>query len=167
MGEPGDEPAHQIEDQVGDRAHAIFDVVPEDPEEQHVAADVEPAPVQEHGVEHRQPDLLVGKVAVRAVQRIGAVARGVVLVAERGRDLLVGQGPPFDHFTRDGGVFVAEGGVVRVGAEGPLDEDEDQDVGRDEQNGDDGKSPRRVVILERDHCVGSVPLRAVHWTRRA
>ena len=42
------EPAQQIEDEEAPGPHAVLDVVPEHPEEQHVAEQVPPAAVQEH-----------------------------------------------------------------------------------------------------------------------
>ena len=40
--------ADQIEDEEADVPHRVLDVVAEDPQEQHVAAEVQPAAVQEH-----------------------------------------------------------------------------------------------------------------------
>ena len=48
----GGDAAHQIEHDEANMAKAIFDVVAEYPEEQHVAEKVSPAGVQEHRREH-------------------------------------------------------------------------------------------------------------------
>ncbi len=45
------QPAEDIEEEVADAAHRIFHVVPEDPEEPHVADEVKPAAVEKHGGE--------------------------------------------------------------------------------------------------------------------
>ena len=47
--------ARQIEQQVADVPEHILDIVPEDPQEQHVAADMQPARVEEHAGEDRRP----------------------------------------------------------------------------------------------------------------
>src|SRR5947209_16298786 len=49
---PG-EADEEIEDDVPKMAHCILDIVPEDPEEEHVAADMQPATVQEHRRDER------------------------------------------------------------------------------------------------------------------
>ena len=48
LGQPGGESANQVEEEIAGVAHHVLDVVAEDPEEEHVAADVEPAAVEEH-----------------------------------------------------------------------------------------------------------------------
>src|SRR5581483_1339061 len=52
--QPGDEAAHQVEDQIADVAEGVLDVVPEHPEIDHVRRNVQEAPVQEHRGEERQ-----------------------------------------------------------------------------------------------------------------
>ena len=47
-------PAEQVEEHELHRAHGVLDVVAEDPQEQHVAAEVQQAAVHEHGGEDRQ-----------------------------------------------------------------------------------------------------------------
>ena len=47
--------AQQVEHEEAAVAHPVLDVVAEDPEVQHVAADVQQAAVQEHRGEHRHP----------------------------------------------------------------------------------------------------------------
>ena len=54
-----DEAADDVEGEVLDGANAVFDVVAENPQEQHVAADVQQPGMQEHRHEQRQVNLLV------------------------------------------------------------------------------------------------------------
>jgi hypothetical protein len=49
------EPAGEVEQKVAKRAVGVFDVLAEDGQEQHVAQDVVPAAVQEHGGDPAQP----------------------------------------------------------------------------------------------------------------
>src|SRR2546425_13359867 len=49
MGKGGGEPADQIEKQIGKMSQIIFDVVPENPQEPHVANHMQPSTVHEHG----------------------------------------------------------------------------------------------------------------------
>ena len=59
VGGGGHHARDDVEDRVPDPTHAVFDVVAEDPEEQHVAANVQQARVEEHRVEHGEKDVLV------------------------------------------------------------------------------------------------------------
>src|SRR5258707_15347386 len=54
---------HQIEEQIGDVAVEVLHVVPEDPQEKHVAGDVRDAGVQKHAGEQRKKRHLKGSVA--------------------------------------------------------------------------------------------------------
>ncbi len=47
----GGDAARQIENREAQRAHAVFDVVPEDPQRPHIADDVRPSAVQKHAGE--------------------------------------------------------------------------------------------------------------------
>lgn len=47
-------PAHQIEEEIGNVAEVVFDVVAKDPEKQHVPGDVRPTAVQEHAGNNRE-----------------------------------------------------------------------------------------------------------------
>ena len=58
--------AQYIEEDVADAAHRVLDIVSEDPEEPHVADEVEPAAVEEHRGERGVPDGIVGHHAPRA-----------------------------------------------------------------------------------------------------
>ena len=53
LGERRRDAGQQIEEQVFGVAEAVLDVVAEDPQVEHVAAQVQPAAVHEHGAEHR------------------------------------------------------------------------------------------------------------------
>ena len=55
------DPTDQIEHQERDAPELVFDVVAEDPEEQHVAEDVQDRAVQEHGEHDPEPHVLVGE----------------------------------------------------------------------------------------------------------
>src|ERR1700730_1817428 len=54
MGEPGQHPAEQIEDQIPEMPQTVLDIVTKDPEEQHVAKDVRDAAVHEHRGDQRE-----------------------------------------------------------------------------------------------------------------
>ena len=63
LGERRRDTADEVEQQERDRAEPILDVVPEDPQEEHVAEQVQPAAVQEHAREH--PDRRLAEVVRR------------------------------------------------------------------------------------------------------
>jgi hypothetical protein len=69
------EPAGEVEGQVPDRPEGILDILAEDRQEQHVAQDVVPAAVQEHGGDPAEAPGL--RPAAGAVDRT-RVERGVV-----------------------------------------------------------------------------------------
>jgi hypothetical protein len=50
---PRQQPAQQVEHEEAQVPHGVFDVVPEDPQEQHVPKEVLPAAVHEHGGQQR------------------------------------------------------------------------------------------------------------------
>src|SRR5438067_6162284 len=47
--------AAKVDQQIPEAAQQILDIVPENPQEQHVAAEMEPAAMQEHAGEDRRP----------------------------------------------------------------------------------------------------------------
>src|SRR4051794_9078592 len=51
----GRQSAEEVKGEIADVPHRIFYIVPEDPEEPHVADQVEPATVQEHRGQRREP----------------------------------------------------------------------------------------------------------------
>ena len=93
----------QVEEQIADVPQPVLDVVAEDPEEEHVAQEVPPAAVQEHGEE-------------RALQARGPLARrDGAAVEQPGRDERRGHQEALEP--------LAQGELV----------EEDQGVGRDQQ----------------------------------
>jgi hypothetical protein len=131
------EPAEQVEDQELDRPHRVLDVVAEDPQEQHVAAEVQQAAVHEHRGEDGHP----GR------RRRGRAALDRDLLA-RVRDLV-----------GDLRVVVEIAGeVLRVGlAERQpalLPEEVRQHVQRDQRDRDGREAERRDVVLQREHRGG-------------
>jgi hypothetical protein len=46
-------PAHEIEEQIFEVAQYVLHVIPEDPQIEHIAEQMEPASVQEHSGENR------------------------------------------------------------------------------------------------------------------
>ena len=144
----GDETGQQVEELVRERPEDVLDVVAEDPEEQHVAADVQQAPVQEHRVDDREIHALLRvrrgllRVGVAAGLDIGGVERPVVQDLARHRGVLVGE------------LGLADVGRARVGGAPPLrlDEEVDEHVRGNEEERDVRDAPGRVVVLERDHA---------------
>ena len=53
LGKRGDDSAHQVKDQKAKRAHLIFDIVPKDPEIQHIPEKMQPSAVKENRREER------------------------------------------------------------------------------------------------------------------
>ena len=115
-----DDPGGEVPEQEPDPAERVLDVVPEDPEEEHVPAEVEPAPVHEHrGEDALEPGEVVhlgGRRDARALERtrVEAVAEHVEVDRRSG------------HLPEPDGA-----------------------VHRDQPDGDDGEAPRRDVVLER------------------
>ncbi len=155
MGAGGDDAGHQVEDQVADGAEVVLDVVAEDPQEQHVAAEVQQASVEEHREQHRQPHRLVGEDGVGT-----AASPAVVGVALRG-ELRRREGLAGGDLTRDGGVLEVEPGGLRVGHLGfdlaedllalGLHQEVDADVGQDQHDGEDRYPAGGVVVPQGDH----------------
>src|SRR4029077_2646670 len=56
LGEAGDDPGDQVARQVQDRPDVVLDVVAKDEQEEHVAAQVQPAGVHEHAGQQGQVD---------------------------------------------------------------------------------------------------------------
>jgi len=114
LGDAGTDSAEQIEEQVRQWAHAIFDVCAKNPEKPHVADDVQPAPVEEHAGEQWN---------------------------ERLRERVAMAGERELNFCGDHGVGVYENlrGVLR---ERDL-VDEDRDVNQDEEQRNDGEGAAR------------------------
>src|SRR6185503_14843138 len=132
----GGDPADEVEEGERDRAQAILDVVPEDPQEQHVAQQVYPAAVQEHArdhAEHCRPQVIA------AIERASDVSGHGAPVPEEGLEGRVAPGSgdrqldgkgdeagadePERHDRRPaGGVPVAEGDHwLAAGEAGPSE----------------------------------------------
>src|SRR5205823_11485268 len=75
FGEGGRYPADEIKEQETHMAHGILDIVPEDPEVKHVAAEVQKASMQEHRGDQGQPG-----------PRNAVNARGYGVIEEVARD---------------------------------------------------------------------------------
>src|SRR5207237_6664574 len=101
--------AEEIEDQILDVPEGVLDVVAEDPEVEHVAAEVQPAGVQEHrgqqGDVDGQPDLRVG------VDAAGDLARHRAPLHDEALELLFGQG----HLVQESRHVDGDHRIVAVG----------------------------------------------------
>jgi hypothetical protein len=69
----GGQAAQDVEHDELDRSHGVLDVVAEDPQEQHVAPEVQQASVHEHRREQRQPRRGVGSATRRVADLIARV----------------------------------------------------------------------------------------------
>jgi hypothetical protein len=107
VGERGHDAGSHVEDQVAHVPEAVLDVVAEDPEEEHVAAEVEQAAVEEHRRHHREQHVL-GREHRRPAAAV-VVAGGAVALRERVPDLLDAEGAALHHLTGDGGLLEVEG----------------------------------------------------------
>ena len=143
------DPREQVEDDEAHRPHGVLDVVAEDPQEEHVAAEVQQAGVGEHAGEDRRPR---GDAAVRQalVARDGrALLDEVAVLARMGQ--LVGDRP----------VVVERGLRERVPGEVDprlrLQEEVDEDVDHDQRDRDDRRAVGREVVLEREQGPGRLP----------
>lgn len=131
VGEVRADAACEIEEEVGEMAEVVLDIVAEDPEEEHVAGDVQEAHVKKHAGEEGEEGGFEAYVAGEEAADVGG----------------------------DGGVGI-EKDFVLSRREGELVE-EDDDVGQDEKRIDYGRGAVGVEIFERDEhwyarlvCVG-------------
>ena len=120
--------AQEIEDQEPEMAHSILDVIPEDPEIEHIPAQMQPPAVQEHRREDRE-DQLRGLVLAKGPPRINIPLREI---------------PDRNH-----GVGIKKSLQLRRPQEQFVQERED--IEDDERDGDDGITPRRNVIANGNH----------------
>jgi len=111
-------------------AHRVLDVVSEDPEEPHVAEDVEPRAVQEHRGEDTQVVRVSGRDALEAPAQRNADAGGHTAQE------LSGDESPFTG-----------GGCQRVRRAGALEKDPDDDIGGDDADRDSRSELGRVVVF--------------------
>jgi hypothetical protein len=112
--------ASKVEEKVGDVAEVVFDVIAEDPEEEHVTRDVQEAAVEEHAGENGEKGGFQASVAVE------------------GQANVVG----------DGGIGEFED-LLLVSGECEFVE-EDDDVRQNEKSIDDGVGAARVQVFDRD-----------------
>ena len=147
----GDVAGDQVEQQVRELAELVLDVVAEDDEEQHVAEQVQPALVDEHGEQHRQRRrLVIGRPALVAGVRAGPGLAG----RDQGK-LVIG-----DQLVRDRRVVVVErllaaqlrrGRRAGQGRLRPGGEQQHDDVGRDQAVGDPRRPADRIDVVNRQH----------------
>jgi hypothetical protein len=122
--------AQEVEQDETDVPQPVLDIVPEDPEIQHVADDVHPAAMHEHRGQDRQ----LGRDA-------GKVRRQAVVAEQHGRHDAVG----IDGY---------RAGLLRQG----LLPEEHQRAQPDDADGDDRRNRRRIVVAQRDQAVAAPDL---------
>src|SRR5690242_4632360 len=121
LGERGCETCPEVPEEEADPAERILNVVAEDPEEEHVSADVKPARVHEH---RREDAVVPGEV----------IGRHEAWIARAGK--------------RAGVVAVMQHLLVHARLPLPVPHG---NVGGDQPDRDDREAPRRDVVLERYH----------------
>lgn len=148
-----DDTREEVEGEISDVAEPVLDVVAEDPQEQHVEAEVQPRSVEKHGREDREihvlgrEERLVASDHRPGVRGVAAVAGGYLGERER---------VARRQLARYGRVLV-EKAVLAVdvlkGVTTPwLNQREHEDVRRDEQQGDDWSASGGVEVSEgNDH----------------
>ena len=108
--------AQQVEDDEARVAHAVLDVVAEDPQVEHVAADVHQAAVQEHRGEQRDQRELGGHQAVREDERLPARAERELVAGTPARSrtmmLMVTTGVDRDGMTSRRGIIAGRFSVA-------------------------------------------------------
>lgn len=125
MAQGGEDPAREVKQGVFRVPHDVFDVIPEDPEVQHIADEVHPAAVEEHAREQR-------RIGGNGHDRFGEVG----LSEQEGRNR-----PVLEHE-----------GVVRADRKvGLVEKDEHAGCNRGDRN--DRRQFSRVVVVQRDHGV--------------
>jgi hypothetical protein len=129
---------------------AVLDVVAEDPQEEHVPAEMQPVTVHEDAAEQRQPDRN-GSGLLRHFEWLA-------VDVDRLRRRQVGAG---GDLVRDGAVAIREVRPLLAGAS-TLQEDEDPDVERDEREGHECRAVAALVLVadgehRADDRAGSAP----------
>jgi hypothetical protein len=166
VGQGGHDPGEHVEAGVPDGAQAVLDVVAEDPQEQHVAGQVQQRPVQEHRDHDRDPHPL-------AREHLGdarlALADARLLVAELqgAGDLLGVERLAGDDLTRDGGVLVDEADVTGrfVGRSRLLQQEVDGHVGDDQSQRDHREPASRVLVAQRQHARRRLPSEGANYCK--
>jgi hypothetical protein len=128
--------AGEIEEQVAQATQLVLEVVPEDPEVEHVAEKVREAAVHEHRYQQRQVHGAGSGPEARLLERLAA---GLILDHARGRHDV----PTGHDLLRDRRERVGEA-IVRSHA---LEENEHGDVGGDQQVGQDRRQGSIGVVV--------------------
>jgi hypothetical protein len=115
-------------------AHRVLDVVPEDPEEPHVADQVKPAPMHEHGAQRSEPAAIAGYDAD------GGTAHGKAEPVGQETQKLAGNETQ----------LADRSGQIRLRAHS-LHPDPENHVCRDEEQGDDRCRQGGIVVPVREH----------------
>src|ERR1700683_281892 len=121
LGDGGSQPGGKIKASVGKMSEMVFDIAAENPQEPHIADDVEPSSVKKYGSEDRNERVQQGAGTIDACDEVG-------------RDQAVGHKEVADARRRQG-EFVREDGSV----------DGDKD------HGNGGEGVAAVEIFEREH----------------
>jgi hypothetical protein len=133
----------EVPEEVAQRADLLLDVVPVDPEEQHVPREVEEAAVEEHA--EQQIARGWSRRAVAMLEDEEVVGRGVL--QELGRRDLAPRGR--GHHLH----VLSELWIPRIGAtqlEGERDEEVERDVDGDDRVGDGGGAAAVRGVADRD-----------------
>ena len=118
----------------------MLDVVAEDPQEQHVAGEMEQPAVHEHAREQRQPDRV----------RPGFLRHDDGLAVDRD-GLRVDQVDAVDDLVRNGAEAVRELLTALAGSSS-LEQEEDEDVQTDDRQRDVGRPVATLVLVaDREH----------------
>ena len=147
MGQRGDHAPCEIERDVAQLPEVVFDVVPEDPQEEHVEPQMQPVSVEEHRCSDGDPRSL--RLEDRSSGGVFALASTVV-AGVGGSDLTGAEWSTLDDFARDGRVLVAELDSS-PGVSAGLYEDEDSDVDDDQRDRDPCQRLGGVLVVKGDH----------------
>src|SRR6266545_2471613 len=157
----GRDPGREVEEEVQDRSQLVFDVVPEDPQEQHVAADVQPPPVKEHRHEHRLPPRLVRTrpiekaLKARVVSGTSSTQGFLPRQLPESRPVSLGDARLVAHLVRHFSVAIEEGDLplilVPPRGESGLPEHERHHVESDDDERDQWEVASGIVVVQWEH----------------
>jgi len=142
-----------VDEDVADPAEDLLHVIAVDPETQHIPQQVEPAPVQEHRRQERPTDRDRARVVLDVIsddlpthttERVAH--QDLDEVGHRLLQVLVVRDLPGRHRQRKGELLAAL-----------LLDQEDRDVGRDQDVGDDRQGPGALQVAEREDHGRSSP----------
>jgi len=142
-----DNAAGQVEHDVSRPAKVIFDVVAEDPQEQHVETKMQPAAVQKH--RHGDCDPRAFRFEHLAPSAVVALAGRRVSVV-RSLNFIDRERPAFDDLAWNRRILVAELDVL-ARAVPRLDEHKHRDVGNYQRDRDPCSACCRILIVQWDH----------------